>query len=822
MTERVLKLFLSFSLMMSTALIADDIDAAADAAAALRLEADGAMKSQEGRLEAAAGQIRELIGAAENHLNQDDFASAQAEYDKAVKIMDDEGMSGPYVDKTIKIRVDGFKSRLDYRWAKYYESKAREKYLEDQLDQAKRYANRAIGKCPALKDNLSDFINMCNRKAYALEFRQQVAPDVVDPEKEARETGIESLDDREGIKVSLAKAKVFFDNKRYMEARDCCERILIQDPYNLPAMNLLTRIYRKIYFVATLRRENEILERNAENIWKWSEPILPTENILPPQVGPVENSGNRSGLYEKLQKMILEAVDFEDAPISAILTYLNERSRQLDPDKVGISILINLPPDELASIPPVSMNFDSIPIGEVIRYLCQAAGLKYRIEESAVIIGKDNIDNMDTQFFNVRAAVIQEVVNPAGESDSSDSDAFMESGGDLFDASTGISEAMSEDAGGAGMAASATSEALMKYFSDRGVPFPGGSTIAYDRRAGKLIVKNTPDNLRRLEALLRDIDIQTPLVLIEAKIVEITQRDLEELGFDWVFWDVGNANPDYNNPNSPNYQQGNEFSTWVVDKTDKILRSYGGAGNINTTNTDDRSSELIKNLQLVPNFGPNNDRNIQLTVNAIEQSGRGEVLSAPKVIATSGTTALIRMVREEFFPESWTEPEISITEAIVEYTPSYPEFGDATDIGVRFEVTPTVSPNNYTISLSLHPQVVALADWTTYDYAIQMNDVRGSVTLKMPELSRRDVISNVKVYDGETVVLGGMLQEDNAQRDDKIPFAGDIPVVGRLFRSTMDNFVKRNLLFFVTARLISGDGVSVRKEALRGVPDFNR
>jgi general secretion pathway protein D len=67
-----------------------------------------------------------------------------------------------------------------------------------------------------------------------------------------------------------------------------------------------------------------------------------------------------------------------------------------------------------------------------------------------------------------------------------------------------------------------------------------------------------------------------------------------------------------------------------------------------------------------------------------------------------------------------------------------------------------------------------------------------------------------------------MLQETSIKRDDKIVGLGELPLVGRLFQSRMDSAAKRNLMIFVTARLMNNDGVPVRPDALRGVPEFNR
>ncbi|MEY5010527.1 MAG: hypothetical protein RLZZ253_1666, partial [Verrucomicrobiota bacterium] len=82
--------------------------------------------------------------------------------------------------------------------------------------------------------------------------------------------------------------------------------------------------------------------------------------------------------------------------------------------------------------------------------------------------------------------------------------------------------------------------------------------------------------------------------------------------------------------------------------------------------------------------------------------------------------------------------------------------------------------------------------------------------INQPIFSRRTVTTNVSIYDGSTVVLGGLIREDVQKVEDKVPLLGDLPMVGRLFRSSVDQHIKRNLMIFVSARLLTPSGELVR------------
>ena len=753
-------------------------------------------------------------------------------------------ISSNYQTEYESVKVYGYAYDIKSRIAHYLEDMARKAYADKKYDKAILLANGAqkmisnslnqmktfmneLKTDPQDGKTLEDRIRQAGRMTEMLQSfeencKKQIASDkfikdtdfaAFDPERPLRQSDIE---------VSLAQAVVLIKNEEYVRARDALEKVLVRDPYNQKGTRMLQIVYDKLYQVAKMRRFNEEQEIIAENRWNWNEAVLPTPAIKPAQ-GANAAALVKSELSDKLSEIIIDQIDFEDATITSVVNLLIQRSKELDPsaNKTGVNILLRLTPEEVMSAPKITMSLDGIPLGEVIRYICQACVLKYRVEERAVIISSEITDIMETRFFKVRAALINNIVPGAlAEKD----DTGFEAGGGGID----LAGNLKADAKGEAKTP-LSSQALKDYFSQRGVNFLDPNTaIAFDRRGGKLVVKNTPENLRRLEALLRDLDIETPLVLIESKFIELTQDDTEELGFEWMINKTTNGQP------------GAAGGDWTTFSSGGVIPGVTGPNGVPVPSSTPSSSlmgpsvpgsTIVNNLRLpgssaFPGFGRKNQFYLDVIVHAMDRSGKAEILSAPKVIATSGQPALIRMVREQYFPSSWTEPEITIGDNVVQITPSYPELGEATDLGIRLEVTATVSPNNYTISLNLHPQVREQIDWTNYGYNISVFDGVTTMlipaTLKMPVLSLRDVTTNVKVYDGETLILGGMIRDNVGGIDDRIPGLGDLPLIGRLWRTKNEISSKKNLLIFVTARLVNPDGIPVRMGETRGLPDFRR
>ena len=132
------------------------------------------------------------------------------------------------------------------------------------------------------------------------------------------------------------------------------------------------------------------------------------------------------------------------------------------------------------------------------------------------------------------------------------------------------------------------------------------------------------------------------------------------------------------------------------------------------------------------------------------------------------------------------------------------------------EVEPVVGPDGVTIDLNLVPQVVEFEGFINYGSPIQTfsTNALGITTtqvltpnvINQPIFNSRKVTTSVSVWDGQTVVLGGLMREDVQKTEDRTPIIGDIPLVGRLFRSNSEQHIKRNLVIFVTARLVDPAG----------------
>jgi len=397
-----------------------------------------------------------------------------------------------------------------------------------------------------------------------------------------------------------------------------------------------------------------------------------------------------------------------------------------------------------------------------------------------------------------------------------------------------------------------------------GVSFPPGASATFWPHSGTLIVRNTQDNLDMVDALVDQANSSAPKqVSIESKFVEINQNNLKELGFDWllgpfslngkVFGSGGTggngvpvnaANFPFNNNGIPVGGPGTGIPNDGTAGGPVTSGNRSGNFAISASALD---ALLVPGLGQVAGAAPGifglagvfTNPQFQVVIRALNQKKGIDLLSAPSVTTKSGQRAIIEVVRELRYPRTYTQPQVpSISSGSttlnavipVVVTPTTPQDWETRNTGVTLEVEPVVGGDATTIDLNLIPQVVEFEGFINYGSpinAIGVNTVMGiSVSqpveltpnvINQPVFSTRKVTTSVSVYDGQTVVLGGLMREDVQKTEDKVPIIGDIPLVGRAFRTNVEQHTKKNLVIFVTARIITPAGLPLNEEEEEGL-----
>jgi general secretion pathway protein D len=619
-------------------------------------------------------------------------------------------------------------------------------------------------------------------------------------------------------------AENYFKSEQFDQAEQAYKSILQIDPYSATAYHRL----REVQMAKHKKLHSAMMQAEAETMLDvqngWRLPIRRDSSVAEPSPGGVdaiETDTGKSLIKTKLNQIIIKKVEFVDTPIINAINYLINESREADPSagKEGVNIIAAfaqkapaspeapqgapaVPPIDPAAI-PVTLNLRNVPLIQAIKHLTTTTGLKYRIENDAVIITHSNVpDRIQTRIFSVDPSVFRTVVDSGGGGAAAGG-----GGGGGFTALTpGQSNLRRADVKGE--------------FQNFGIEFPQGTSISYNEALGLLIATHTPDTLDQIEQIILKLNKTIPQVQIEAKFIDIRENDLNELGFDWAFVRAG----------QPIVESGNGTALSTLHGANTT--GYSGAANQLTRGLRDASAVSASALDALLTGGSGNlvatgvnqlftltsmltKTRFQLVINALAQRGYTNLLSAPRVTTTSGETAKILITREFIYPSAYTDPQVETGAGTAAQTVGVlgpaPSAFSTREVGVILEVKPQVGNDRYTINLTLSPEVIDFEGFIQYTSGGLAGTVALTFTQAQPIFNKRTITTSVTIWDGQTVLLGGLIRDDVVKVEDKVPFLGDVPLIGRLFRSKIESDVKRNLMIFLTARIVDPAGNPVRK-----------
>lgn len=613
-------------------------------------------------------------------------------------------------------------------------------------------------------------------------------------------------------------------------ARITFQQVEIRDPENAEARKFLQRIAAESIDDGELNREKTRAQLLEEVTKSWQRPGMRLE---PKQIS--QNEKSPTLLDRKLDEIILPDVSFTRAEIGQVVAALSSISVEVDSGEVeprGINIVLL---DAANRTPTVTIALRNTSLRRVLDFVTESVGYHYQVESDAVVIRPGaETSAVDTAFFPVTRATALRLTGMA------------------LNGSAKVNGGPPPESGGSVSPSATTREglAMRMFLQYAGVNFDAvtGSNLAYDGSA--LIVTQTPRNLERIRNILvRYSDVRQ--VEIEAKFMEVQEGALEELG---VNWSISQKTTQHSGADATYKTSGrslaNVFSNSSSSPQGSIVRpALLGA----VTQTVDENGQIVttgnSSLETLPIFnnapqlpgaanlaaaagsladitGIIGEFDVNAVVRALSQRQGTDLLSAPRVTVLSGNPATITVAQEMRYPQSFGQTQSQVGtgsasgggSAGVAITAGTPQEFTARNVGVELRVTPTVEDDDYSISLDLNPRV------TEFDGFVEFGGpsiaISGSTTVTVPSgfyqpiFSVRDISTKVTLWDGATLIMGGLTREEVKKVNDKVPFLGDIPIFGRMFRSKGESAQKRNLLIFVTANLVSPGGAP-KKQNLR-------
>jgi len=547
-----------------------------------------------------------------------------------------------------------------------------------------------------------------------------------------------------------------------------------------------------------------------DETWKLPE-VFNRENVK------VDSANGNDPVIEKMKSIQLpEGFIVRDQPLDRALSLLQTQAASYDKDQKGVNIVLI---DTANKNPTVNLQLRGVSVYQALDYTCKRVGFSFTVGSGGIVeVREDSGDSLlETEIYPLSTAAVLKMTG-------------LSAGGTGAPAAGGAATSPfgGAAAGGAGAGDGQRPEevAIKNFLTRSGVAFELPATLSYD--GTNLIVYQSRKNLDRVKNIIRRYsDIKQ--VHIEAKFMEVEQKILNELGVNWSLAPTLNAAGTGPLDPAATVRAGTNLRSInsVFASNNATVRQLNVTGNlpipqpapnfpggINLGNTNNSYSGTV---------GIIGAETLAVAIRAIEENAGSDLMSSPSLTVLDGKTAVIKVAQLLRYPQAYGDTQSNVGTASttgtggsstsVAITAGTPQDFTIQEVGVTLEVTPTVAADD-SIALNLKPKVTEFEGFV--EYGGTSIAISGAVTVSVPSgffqpiFSTREVTTDVTVFDGATVVIGGLTREEVKTVDDKVPVLGSIPLIGAAFRSSGKTIQKKSLMVFVTANLVSPGGATLR------------
>ena len=320
-------------------------------------------------------------------------------------------------------------------------------------------------------------------------------------------------------------------------------------------------------------------------------------------------------------------------------------------------------------------------------------------------------------------------------------------------------------------------------------------SISYFPQRGTItLMGGSEAQAKMIESFIKANDIKQPQAMLEVSIVELNEQGSKEFQNQWQLqtktWGFS-FDGTQTKGGRPGSMNGNYF-----DKTEYIWSSPDMEG----TPYFDKDNNLVIPQQVarISKVPMPATTYISWQMNYLIENRKARVLANPKIMITNGQESMIDLT-QDYVEKVTSEYLTSASSGGGSMGMAQRTYTIGEDLGIKVALTPFISPEGY-VTLNIKPE------YSTISGEVRTTGNTGVSELAATLLSRRDLdLKNIRIKDGETLIIGGLIQELEQKTVQKIPFFGDLPLVGTLFRSTATTKTKNELVIMITPKIINDD-----------------
>lgn len=460
------------------------------------------------------------------------------------------------------------------------------------------------------------------------------------------------------------------------------------------------------------------------------------------------------------------SLNFQDIEVRAVL--------QLLADFTGLNLVAS---DTVSG--NVTLRLKNVPWDQALDIILKAKGLTMRQKGTVIMVGpteevmaREKKELEDSRMIEDLAPLRTEYIQ-INYAKAVDIAKLLQSRGvTTVETQRATTKASTNQAGGIQSGGKETGKGAMEDIQIKGLLSSRGSVTA-DERTNTLLVQDTEDKLIEIRQLVARLDIPVRQVMIESKVVIANDNYARELGVRFganrlqVNQNKGDFNEIYGG-RPGNLIPGEDY--WGTTMWNKDVGPPPGSYTVPLM-VDLPAPNATSGVNFL--IGKIGSYLLQLELSAMQQEGRGEIVSSPRVITSDKQPALIEVGQQ-----------VPVVTPATENQPPTVKYQDAT---LKLDVTPHITPDNRII----------MGLKVTKNEADKVLQVDGN-----PYINKRSVETNVLVDNGETIVLGGVFERERNTKKEQVPWLGDLPILGNLFKNDARMETNQELLIFVTPRIL--------------------